>query len=274
MPLYDNHTHTHFSHDSQQQPEELAAAAKAAGLAGIAITDHCDSCSALAAGLAEQLAASAAAARRLAAQHAGQLDVLCGVEIGEELWAPEGAAAVRAAADYDVILASNHCFYRGGELFSYSLEPFDAAHYTSTGLAIFFRQYLEELGQIAADTDYDVLTHLDCPLRYINGKYNRQLDITPMMGAIEEILRTVIRRGKTLEVNTSGMAGAWNTRMPGDDIIRRYRALGGRQVCIASDAHASAGVAAGFAGTVRFLQALGYTGQTVYRKRQAEFVAW
>ena len=46
---------------------------------------------------------------------------------------------------------------------------------------------------------FDVLTHLTCPLRYINGKYNRGIDISIFNREIEEILQEIIKKEIALE---------------------------------------------------------------------------
>lgn len=266
--LYDLHTHTCHSHDGRQTPRELCAAAAAAGLAGVAITDHGDSPYLEKMDNLRTIAASAADAAALREVYAGRLEVLCGVEIGEECWAKEGAAALHGLADYDVILASVHGFWREGAIVYYAQEPFDAAHYTDAALQEFLARYFDAMGENAAVADYDVLAHLDCPLRYICGKYGRRVPMEPFAGVIDDILRTVAARDKTLEVNTSGLGGPFARRMPADDMLRRWQALGGRRVCLGSDAHQSENLAVGFAATAAFLREIGFAKQTVYRRRQ------
>ena len=42
LSVFDCHTHTHFSYDSECDPHDSLKAAKENGIAGFAITDHCD----------------------------------------------------------------------------------------------------------------------------------------------------------------------------------------------------------------------------------------
>lgn len=267
--LYDMHTHTDSSHDSPQPIEPLCRAAVAAGLAGLAITDHGDSPYLDLHENRRTIARSTQQAAEMARQFAGRLEVLCGVEIGEECWAPEGAAVLHELAPYDVILASMHGFYRDGKILYYSQEPFDAAHYTEAQLYTFLEVYQDAVAQNAETADYDVMCHLDCPVRYINGKYHREVDILKFSQKIEDILRIVIRRQKTLEVNTSGRAGSWGQWMPTEPVLRWYRALGGEKICLGSDAHIAQNLAADFDAGAALLGSLGFAGQTVYRKRTA-----
>lgn len=271
--LFDMHTHTDCSHDGKQTIAQLCQQAQAVGLAGVAVTDHGDSPYITPEAL-RTIARSARQAAENDRRATGGLTVLAGVEIGEECWARDAARALHEQADFDVILASIHGFWRGGAVHYYAVEPFDAAHYTADALQLFLQQYLSAMAENAAVADYDILAHLDCPLRYINGKYHRGADILRFPTLIDDILRTVIRRGKTLEINTSGLAGDWGQRMPQEAIVRRYYALGGRHISLGSDAHCSANVAVGFAQTAAALADMGFAGETVYDKRQPVLLPW
>lgn len=264
LTLYDMHTHTECSHDSRQPIDELCAAELAAGMAGVAITDHSDTPYGHENGDFARLAQSIRNSRAAAQKYAGQLEVLCGVELGEELWSGENARIVHELGEYDVILCSIHgqredgrCVYGGR----------DFLHWSDEQLQAYLRQYLYDLGEHAAMADYDILAHLDLPLRYITGKAGRALDLWCCAELVDEVLRTVIRRGKTLEVNTSGLAAGWRC-MPDMDVLQRYYELGGRRISVGSDAHSSANAAGGLAATVERLQAIGFTHQTIYRRRQ------
>ncbi len=265
LTIYDMHTHTDCSHDSRQPIDELCAAEIAAGMTGVAVTDHSDGPYSHQNGdfarLEQSIRNCAAAAQR----YAGRLEVLCGVEIGEELWSGENARIVHELGEYDVILTSIHgqmedgrCVYLGDR---------DLPGWSTARLEAYLQRYLYDLAECAQLADYDILTHLDIPLRYINGKAGHALQLEKFADLVDEVLRIVIQRDKTLEINTSGMAAGWRC-MPQTDVLRRYYALGGRRVSVGSDAHASAAAAVGFVSVVEQLRAVGFTGQTIYRRRQ------
>ena len=263
--LYDMHTHTDCSHDSTQPIDALCAAEIAAGITGVAVTDHSDGIYSHKNSDFDRLRRSAAnclAARR---RWGGQLEILCGAEIGEELWSRENAATVRSLADWDVILASHHGRMEAEGFLSLGQQDYTV--WPQQRLDAFLRGYLEDLALCADEMDYDILTHIDIPLRYICRRDGRSADLARCADVTDEILRTVIRRGKTLEVNTSGLANGWRT-MPDTDLVRRYYELGGRRISLGSDAHVSQNVAYGLHDTAALLQTIGFTGQTIYRKRQ------
>ncbi len=265
LTLYDMHTHTEHSHDSRQTVDELCVAELAAGVAGVAVTDHSDGLYSHRNGDFERLVQSNRACRAAAERYAGRLEILSGVEIGEELWSPRNADIVRGLADWDVVLASNHGRMEEDGFLPLGQQAYDT--WPQERLNTFLRRYLEDLAKTADRMDYDILTHLDVPLRYINWKCGCTLEWESCADVLEEILRIVIRRGKTLEINTSGLAVGWRW-MPDPAVLRRYYELGGRRVSIGSDAHAGRTAAVGLAETAAQLRAIGFTGQTIYRKRR------
>ena len=56
------------------------------------------------------------------------------------------------------------------------------------------------------------------------------------MAQVEEILRTLVRKGKGMEINTSGLDRIGDF-FPGAEYLRRFRELGGEIVTAGSDAH-------------------------------------
>lgn len=263
--IYDMHTHTDCSHDSTQLIDELCHAEIVAGCRGIAVTNHSDTPYSHENGDFARLERSIREAKEAAVRYAGQLEVLCGVELGEELWARKNACIILDMEGWDVILASVHGQVEDGRYKYYGSDPYDL--WPQAKLDDFLRRYLEDMAETAALADYDVLTHLDCPVRYINGRCHREADVMQYRDLVDEILRSVIRRDKTLEVNTSGLNSGWGHTMPEFDVVMRYRELGGQRICVGSDAHTSVNAGKGLEGTVEHLLTLGFEKQTIYQKR-------
>ncbi len=97
------------------------------------------------------------------------------------------------------------------------------------------RLYYEELLAVARDFDhYSVLAHLDVMRRYDPaGEYpfEKTRDI------VAEILRTVISKGKGIELNTASWRYELCDTQPYRAILRLYRDLGGEILTIGSDGH-------------------------------------
>ena len=83
---------------------------------------------------------------------------------------------------------------------------------------------------------FDVLGHIDYMVRYGKAQekeysYARYADI------IDEILRTVIGKGKGIELNMAGLKYGLPFAHPHPDILKRYRELGGEIITVGADGH-------------------------------------
>ena len=127
-------------------------------------------------------------------------------------------------------------------------------------------RYFDELLRSAQWNGFDSLAHLTYPLRYIkkNGKIN--VDLNDYSAQIDAILRTLIKNGKALEVNTSGLRQEIGQTLPGENVLRRFKELGGRYVTVGSDAHRCKDLAKGIKEGYALLKKCGFTHYTVYEK--------
>lgn len=87
-------------------------------------------------------------------------------------------------------------------------------------------------------------------------------------GYFDEILKMLIRKGKALEVNTSGWSEEQGFLMPDKPVLERYHALGGRLVTVGSDCHTAEQVAKGIGPACELLAELGYDAFYYYEKRK------
>ena len=99
------------------------------------------------------------------------------------------------------------------------------------------------------------------PQGYSSLPMNYLISLTPE-GEIDGILCGVIALHKILEVNSSSY-GAPGDFLPDQDILRRYYALGGREVSFASDAHLTWRVAEKREKVVKALRQIGFAFLTV-----------
>lgn len=266
--LYDSHVHSHWSPDSKQTFSEIYDAALKKGLQGLTITDHADLSVIEEENTFESIASSVQEVQTFHDRYkdAG-VQVFCGVELSEYFDNVYHAKKILEMAEYDAVIASVHWLrYREWDSF-YSRVAFDDA-FSEELLHGYLAAYFEQLLCVAEDADYDVLAHLTCPLRYINGKYKRGITLDVHRAVIDEILRCVIRRGKALEINTSGIGGMYESLMPDLPIIQRYYDLGGRQITLGSDAHTPERVGNAFAETIALLSKIGFSEYVHYEKRQ------
>jgi histidinol-phosphatase (PHP family) len=188
--------------------------------------------------------------------------------MAEYLYDPQTAERILSLGELDVILGSVHSvrFENINDSYSridFSDMPIEKIHE-------FLKEYFRHIAEMVEKTDFDVLTHLTCPLRYINGKYHRNVDILRHRDEIFSIFEQIIQKDIALEINTSGFDGNFAKLMPDLALIQSYKKMGGKRITLASDAHIPQNIGKGFSETAAVLQDIGFDGYCVFRRRNAE----
>ena len=266
--MFDLHIHSKNSPDSIQTIEEICESAFARGLQGFALCDHVDTWFYEKEDLYTRLQGSIRDVERAKAVYGDRLDILQGVEMAEYLAFPEKAERILALTDFDVILGSVHSLYYEDIDDSYSRVDFSSM--PAEKIKGFLKEYFFRMKEMIDKTDFDVLSHLTCPLRYINGKYHRGIEVMDFQADIREILDMIIKKDIAMEINTSGVGGFYNEYMPDRRIWKLYADMGGKMITIGSDAHVPQFVGNAFAQTAALLQDMGFSHYCVFRGRQAE----
>ncbi len=266
--LPDTHMHSEHSHDARDPIEKMAKSAVDKNIDVICITDHCDVeyCRTLD---VEKLACeSFDDARKTNGMCGGKPKILAGIEMGESMWYPQDASHVLHARPFDTVIGSVHAVRYPNLERPYA--PFDFSEFTQDDLDAFATRYFDDMLDMIATCDFDVLAHLTCPFRYINGKYHLEYDVHRYEEKIDEILRRTIARGAALEINTSCLDSAYYDEfMPEVWILERYRALGGYLITFGSDAHIAENVAHGFDRLIPMLKKCGFENVFYYENRTA-----
>ena len=264
--LYNFHTHTHFSHDSSARMEDLCDSAVRQDLAGILFSDHCDCEYEEAKNHIALFSDAYAEYLNTAGRYCDRLQCFFGIELGDPHYAPEFADRITAALPFDAVLLSVHAVrYPGAD------APFSTIRFADLPqpfLEAYLEQYFEDVLFCVRRFDFDVLCHLTVPLRYIVLKYGRTVPIGPYLPKIREILREVIQRGKTLEINTSAVDEPNGFLMPGEDLIDLYLSLGGTSFSLGSDAHTPQNVSKGLVNAANLLLSKGIGSVDYYKNRQ------
>ena len=264
--MFDLHIHTLHSADSKQTVDEACESALQKGLRGIAICDHADIWFSKKLDTPLQISRCMEDIHRAREIYGDRLEVLQGVEMAEYLYDPEEADRILNLGGFDVILGSVHSLMFEDIDDSYSRVDFSAM--PEEKILRFMKRYFLDVSEMIEKTDFDVLTHLTCPLRYINGKYKRNVDIGYFEKEIREIFDQIIRRDIPLEINTSGIGAFYGRYMPDVPLIRTYADMGGKLLTLASDAHAPQNVGNAFSSTRTVLQDIGFDSYCVFRQRK------
>jgi len=245
----------------------MAAACEAAiarGLGEIAFADHADfeplddCCGYL------RPAAYLAEIERCRSRYGHDLIIRAGVEIGEAHVYRDQIAPLLEAHEFDFVLGSLH--WVAGH------PTWNGRYFTGQTLEGGLRAYFEELVCLAAEADYDVLAHFDIVRRAAYRCFGlKALDYAPYEETIRCILRTLVERGKGLEINTSTCRRGMGDPNPTLQVLRWYRELGGEILTFGSDAHTADSIGSCFDVALEMAQAAGFTRLATFEKRQ---VGW
>ncbi len=270
MIKYDTHIHSDSSLDGRQTVDDACRVAIEKGLSGITISDHADICFFERENTIDRFNKCISAIKSAKEKYGDKLDILLGIEMAEYLTNIDGAERTLALADYDVILGSVHTVYFEDFPDSYSRIDFSTMPIERVYRFIDF--YFDKILEMIYKTEFDILTHLTCPLRYIIGKYKRNVDIWIFEAKITKILTEIIDKGISLEINTSGYATEKHYFMPERDLLELYYNLGGRMISIGSDAHFSENIKVGFEEAEKMLTDIGFEGYYYFKNRKPVFV--
>jgi histidinol-phosphatase (PHP family) len=279
LPGYigDYHIHTGFSCDSESEMTAICEAALARGIPEIAFTDHADF------GPddlpnyfhpAEYLDAIA----RCREQYRDRLVIRTGVEIGEPHIFRQEAGDLLAQGRFDFVLGSAHYAVSSAP----ASEPADTDGLQCAWKEAFFEQplhaayeaYFRQVARLAAEGDFDVLGHLDLVKRDA-FKYGKLYDGPgPYADLIRTALRSLVERGKGLEINTSSLYKGKGMKepCPSLEILRWYREMGGEILTFGSDAHTPDKVGAHFDRALELARIAGFRRVAAFERRRIHWI--
>lgn len=265
LNLWDTHMHSQFSGDSSSPLDSMINASIERGLAGICFTDHLDIDYPDDPDLflldLPNYYASVMANQKM---YAGRLPVLFGIELGLQ---PHLAALhqdILSQYPFDFVIGSSHVVH--------GMDPYFPKFYEGRDEKAAYREYFESiLENLDAFHDFDVYGHIDYVVRYGPTK-NENYDWTEYEEIINEILKKLIQLGKGIEINTGGFKYGLGHPNPTEDIIRRYKELGGEIITLGADAHSTEHVGFDFEKLPHILKNAGFEYYTVFRQRKPEFL--
>ena len=262
----DMHVHTDNSADCNEPMENTIKSAIEKSIEVLTFTDHCDLTYFDIRDNDKSIGKSFEQAECFREKYRDKIKILSGIELGEYVYNKDLGDYMLKSFDYDAVIASIHV-RRDNSIFSAT----DYSKEKEEDIRELLEEYFEDLYELAKVMDYDILAHLTIPYRYINGKYKRGFDSREFEEIITKILKTVIKREKALEINTSGI-DFYGMLFPDEWIVEKYYDLGGRIITIGADAHVSHHVGLNFAKTEEYLKKVGFTGYNYFEKRKRKFI--
>ncbi|SFC77360.1 histidinol phosphate phosphatase [Clostridium uliginosum] len=189
-------------------------------------------------------------------------NLLLGIEIGLTLPSFDIINEKANNFDYDFILGSVHSVYDEDIYLDYckrnDLQKKD-----------YFGKYLDFMLELVYKYDcFDSLAHFDYPCRYANFS-NNEITLKDHGEIIEEIMKTLISKGKVMEINTRRLndIDVFNNMLI---LYNRYKELGGKYVTLGSDAHSTNNIFANFKEALLLTENLGLK-PVYFKNRKPEY---
>ena len=257
----DHHVHTSYSPDSDADIKEYLIKAKSLGLKHIMFTDHMDF------GNNDEFFQNPIdydeyfkTMKYLEEEY--QIGIQVGVEIGYDKNYKNEIDEFLKKYPFDFVIGSVH----SGE----GEDFYSGDFFTGKTQEEAYLEYFEILLEMVENfTNFDVAGHIDYITRY-GGFDHKFYDYEDYKEIIDNILKAIIKNGKGIEVNTSGLRGELNTTFPKEEVLKRYKELGGSIITIGSDSHFNKDYHADVLKVIESLESLGFTEISSFTKRKIE----
>ncbi len=192
-------------------------------------------------------------------RYGDRLVILSGAEVDFNTRIADEVKTFIASHEFDFVIGSVHYGDLGEIIFP--------RYFNERSIEDVIVAYLEQIHAAVETGWFDTIGHIDLPKRYAPlsaGEYIPQR----YSAELNAVFRTMIDRGQTFEINTSGLRQAPKTSMPGPQIVALYTSLGGRAVTIGSDSHVPGTIGADFERTLSMLKFLGVEEISTFRQRR------
>lgn len=264
--IVDLHTHTDNSFDGNHSTMFLCENACMKGIRAIAFTDHLEMDVFLKNNFDRTAIQSFFETAKARSAFSGKLIVCVGAELGQAVYDTAVSDKLLSMMKYDFVIGAIHNLPNIQDFYymDFSDESIDYMDLLS--------QYFEWELKLAQWDGFDTLAHLTYPLRYIVGNYGKPVDMSKFSEIIDEILLTLIKNKKSLEINTAGLRQPIGITSPDESIIRRYKQLGGELITIGSDAHYAEHLGAGIEQGYELALKCGFDKVALYQGRNPTLI--
>lgn len=269
MKKVDYHIHTDFSDDAVSKTEDVIKRAITLGLNEIAITDHIEFDSPPSQYVVNYNTVVFDEYDKnrlfLKEKYANKINIILGAEIGLKPDVKDQVERFVKNNNLDFIIGSTHTL----DNFELHLRNFGA----NEGKPKTYKRYFNEvLNSARLYDEFDVYGHLDVIVRYVDYT-DRSFKYEQYSNILDDILNTIINKGKGIELNTSGLRYGMGASHPQFDIIKRYRELGGEIITVGSDAHFLEDIYKDCEYGYAMLQKAGFSQLTLFRQRKPLFIS-
>lgn len=259
--MYDLHLHSNFSIDSKTTMEEMALAAIDKNLRAICFTDRINLDYTLnKINLSFRTEDYFKNINKVKYRYLKDIEILAGLEIGMQAHLGNSYDTIISNQPFDYIIMSIQSINGQDILIDNILESFSPTE----ALHLYYKNVYE---CVSVYDNFDVLGLFD----YID-RYLVDFLVTPtyveLFPLIEDILSVLIKKGKGIEVNSSGLRLGLNDFHPKLSILKLYKDLGGEIVTLGSSANTPQYIGYNYKLMEKTLKDLGFKYFYIFRDRK------
>ena len=275
--MIDCHTHTQFSMDSDADIEKCIEQAVKLNLSAYAITDHCecnwwypkeyygDTDLSEDFNYQADFENSVSAVTKLKEKYKN-FNLLCGVEMGQAMLAPDIAEKIISDSRLDFIIGSVHQIKNEKDFYYIEYNKM-----SMNEIYNLLERYFIEIYDLCKWGKFDVLGHITYCLRYMKCRHNINPDLSRFDDIISESFRELIRNRKGVEINTSGIRQGFGDCFPDLKYTKMFHDLGGEIISIGSDAHTVEDIGKNIPEGIKTAYDAGFRRLCFFRNRRPEF---
>lgn len=264
--LCDFHVHTCMSADSEADIDKVIQSAIQLGMTHLCITDHHDID--YEDGELEFLLDSGLYYQtlfRYREKYKNEINLLIGVEMGLQPHIKKEADDFLSSILLDFVIGSSHVIN--------GIDPYYEEIWKRYRTEKVMQIYFENIcANLEVHDNFDVYGHLDYPIQYAKEK-DRNYSYEKYKGMIDEILIKIIKMGKGIEINSSGLRKGLKSTLPCFEIVEQYYKLGGKIITVGSDAHIPCDVGADFDKVKELLIEAGFRHYNIFIERKPVDIA-
>ncbi|ERI89765.1 histidinol phosphate phosphatase HisJ family protein [Clostridiales bacterium oral taxon 876 str. F0540] len=190
----------------------------------------------------------------------GKIQVKSGIELGQPYICSQVVETLLDSYSYDYVIGSVHKLNK-----EFDISKLNLGEIALEELA---EKYLERLNLLTEWGNFDCLGHIDLIKRHGTEFYNQRISLCSYMDSLQYVLKKVIQKGKGIEINTSGLRQKPKETMPGIDVLKFYKKLGGEVLTIGSDAHKAEDVGRDIRIALEAAMEAGFSYITVFTNRK------
>lgn len=260
---FDSHVHSECSPRGTDSVMGLCEQAIHRGLMGFSVTDCCDCDRFDEMQFAERVRESVYCIYKARSVFGGSLIISDGIEVGQPLDNVAKADRIINGNHFDIVLTSVKKCPDGTRL-----RDIDYPALGENALVGLMETYYELLLKTVEWNNFDVLSHLTLPMRYISSETVPYFSIRSCDDIIETILKKLAENGRALEVNTSALRGKLNMILPPVRYLRMFRELGGEFITVGSGAHSAESIGSDLSEGISLVHEAGFGSYCYFDRRE------